>query len=128
VVTPSARPAVPGTQGPSPADHHLTNLEFQFCLDTDKVVRREAPLLTPPISDKQAKRRLTQAQVIAQGQADTFSKAGYEDFAKQMQAWADGFATGRQMIGHGAQPVDALHPAVHQVSILFREIDCEGDR
>lgn len=111
----------------SPVDHHLTNLEFQFCVDTDQVVRREAPLLQPPISDKEAKQRLSQAQLIAETQVDAFANAGYKDFARQMKAWADGFSQGRRMIDNGARPVDALHPAVHSVSILFRKINCQGD-
>ena len=104
-----------------------THLQFQFCLDSDKAVRREAPLLEPPISGKEAKRRLSQAHVIAEAQVEAFARAGYHDEAQMMRTWADGFARGRKMIDRGARPVDALHPAVHAVSILFRAIDCEGD-
>jgi hypothetical protein len=128
VDTSTAPPPSHAPQGsPSPVDHHLINLEFQFCLETDKAVRLEAPLLQGKISKGEAIRRLGQARAIAQEQVTRFANAGYVDLASDMRAWANGFAQGQQMIAKGARPVDAIHPAVHGVSVLFRKIDCQGD-
>lgn len=126
-----ASPSTPPTPSPQdaivPGSQKFAGLKFAYCLATDRVVRLEEPLLIPPIRDRLAKAKLRAAQRIAQIHADNFAKAGFDVHARHIQAWADGFAQGRQMIDSGTRAIDALRPAVHAYSVTERSMFCEGD-
>ncbi len=125
--TPTASSPSPPKPSASPSDHKLYNLEFAFCLDTDKVTTLEAPLVSGAIKPAKAASLVQQAQFIAQHQADAFSRAGFDALARQIQDWADAFGRTRSAVLGGADPVKSIHPPVKALSAIERTIDCEGD-
>jgi len=131
---PDGPPPQTQTQTPSPSPSHRllpfegpTPIELRFCSADEAIFVIESRVAYEDLPHNRALRELRAAQRIVAAQARWIRRRGEAELSRRVREWSRAFAQARMRVAAGADPLDALRPAIRRRNQIERILTCELD-